>query len=96
MALRALFLFILAFALGSILATAQGDDFRIENEVYTGRASKPVAETLTLFSGNFVYDFVLGDQLNGLECKEITVFDKRRGRIVLLNAERKVDRTRAA
>ncbi len=90
MALRTLFLFILAFALGSMLATAQGDDFRVENEVFKGRDTKPVVETLTLFSGDFVYDFVLGDQSIGIECEEVTVFDMRRGRIMLLDAKRKI------
>jgi len=90
MALRTLFLFILAFTLGSILATAQGDDFRIENEVFRGNSTKPVAETLTLFAGDFVYDFVLGDQSDGIEYEEVTVFDNRRGRNLLLNAKRKI------
>jgi hypothetical protein len=90
MPLRPLFLFILAFVLGSMIATAQGDDFRVENEVFTGRDKKPVAETLTLFSGDFVYDFVVGDQAKGIESKEVTVFDIRRGRITLLDSSRKV------
>ncbi len=90
MAFRTLFLFILAFALGSLLASAQGDDFRVENKVFRGSNTKPVAETLTLFSGDFVYDFVLDDQSDGIECKEITVFDNRRGRILLLNTKRKI------
>jgi len=93
MAFRTLFLFLLACALGSILATAQGDDFRVENEVYAGSDEKPVTETLTLFSGDVAYDFVLGDRSDGIEFKYVTVFNNRLNSIVLLDPKRKIRTT---
>ncbi len=93
MALRPLFLFVLAFALGSVLATTRGGDFRVESEVYLGSDTEPVFETLTLFAGDVVYDFALGDQSDRTESKEVTVLNKRLGRIVLLDAKRKIQTT---
>ena len=64
---------------------ARAGDFRVDTDVFVDRnEEKPVAETLTLFSQGVVYDFIL----NGSE--EITVLDIRHGRIVLLDAERRV------
>lgn len=93
MALRPLFLFLLAFALGSALATAQGDDFRMETGVYSGNDQEPTHEALTVFSGDVVYNFELGDQPDRIESTLVTVFDVRRGRIVMLDGDRKIQTT---
>jgi hypothetical protein len=63
------------------------DDFRVETDVFVKDEPQPVAETLTLFAGDVVYDFLLSGP------REITVFDVRRGRIVLLDQQRKVRTT---
>lgn len=60
-------------------ATSQGQDMRIETEVYSGRSKQPVFENITLFTGNFVYDF----SRTGPE--RITVYDRSRGKFVLLD-----------
>lgn len=61
--------------------SAEGQDMRIETEVYSGKSKQPVFENITLFSGNSVYDF----SRTGPE--KITVYDRARGRFVLLNVE---------
>ena len=62
-------------------------DFRVDTDVFLGDAKEPVSETLTIFAGDVVYDFIL----NGPE--EITIFDVNRGRIVLLDSARSVRAT---
>lgn len=62
--------------------TAQ--EFRIETDVFVGDAKQPVGETLTIFSNGLVYDFLL----TGIE--EITLFDRKRDRLVLMDTQRKV------
>ncbi len=62
---------------------AAADDFRIETKVFAGKEAEPVSENLTLFRGGQVYDF-----LN--KPNEITLFDERHGRVVLLDPVRRV------
>jgi hypothetical protein len=62
-------------------------DFRVKTEVYVGDQKEPVAESLTLFSGSVVYDFLL----TGPE--EITVLDTKRGRFLVLDPARRVRTT---
>jgi len=93
MALRPLILFALAFALGSLLASARGDDFRMETKVYVGSDEAPAIETLTLFSGDVVYDFVLGNQPERIDSKLVTQFDMRNGKIRLLDGAREIQST---
>lgn len=59
-------------------------DFRVETDVFVGRKQEPVAEYLTLFYGNYIYDFLLTD------AQEITVFDVARNRFILLDPSRQV------
>ncbi|HEX3997611.1 MAG TPA: hypothetical protein VHX65_03570 [Pirellulales bacterium] len=73
-----------ALLAGSTLsAGAAADDFRIETKVYVGKETEPASEDLTLFRGEQVYDF-----LN--KPVEITVFDKPRSRVILLDPVRRV------
>ncbi len=80
---------LLSFSVLSIVAAfipqrAAADDFRIETKVFTGKDSdEPTTETLTLFRGGQVFDFLT-------KPNEITVFDKPRGRVILLDPVRKV------
>ena len=59
-------------------------EFRIETDVFVDDGKEPVVETLTVFTDGVVYDFLR----TGVE--EITVFDRDRNRLVLLDAQRKV------
>jgi len=81
-------LFSLVFATQAIFVThLHADSFRVETEVFIEEDREPVVETLTVFSGDVVYDFQLGTE------RETTVFDVRRGRIVLLDATRQIKST---
>jgi len=74
--------FVLAVALSNDLAA---DDFRMETEVFQGR--QKVHQTLTLFSGELVYDFVKSAKD---KIVETTIFDWRRNRFILLDNERQL------
>ena len=68
------------------------DEFRIATEVYVGEANEPAVETITLFSGGLVYDFLQYDH-EGVHREEFTIFDLQRNRIVLLDPQRRVQTT---
>ena len=51
--------------IGSTRAAAE--DFRVDTEVFNGDEKEPFAESLTLFAGGRVYDFLLN------EPQEITI-----------------------
>ena len=72
---------VLVFALS---ATASAEEFRIETGVFVDEETEPVVETLTIFSDGIVYDFLL----SGVE--EITLFDRKRQRLVLMDTQRRV------
>lgn len=63
------------------------DDFRVETELFLEKEKEAALATLTIFKGHVVYDFLLGTE------PETTVFDVARGRIVLLDPQRKVKTT---
>lgn len=65
------------------LAAAE-ESFRIETDVFVESEAEPVMQTLTLFSGGVVYDFIL------VESPEITIFDAQRGRVILLDEKREL------
>lgn len=64
-----------------------GQEFRVETEIFLDRASKPMIESLTLFSGEVAYDILL------TPVSETTVFDIRRGKITLLDRKRQLRAT---
>jgi hypothetical protein len=66
------------------LDVARAQQFRIDTEVFVDGEQEPVSTSLTIFRDEVVYDFLLGD------APETTVFDIRRGRIVLLDPQRQV------
>ncbi len=59
-------------------------EFRIETDVFLDDQKEPQVETLTIFTEGVVYDFLL----TGVE--EITLFDRERNRLVLMDTKRKV------
>ncbi len=61
-----------------------GQEFRVETDVYVDEETKPAIETLTIFADGIVYDFLL----TGVE--EITLFDRQRQRMVLMDTQRRV------
>ena len=62
---------------------AQGEEFRVESEVFAP-PNRRLAESVTLFADGMVYDFpLIGPQ-------EITIFDPQRKRMILLNADRQL------
>ena len=74
----------LAIALSGLVSSpASADDFRIETKVFVGKETEPVSEDLALFRGEQVYDF-----LN--KPREVTVFDKPRSRVILLDPARRI------
>jgi len=66
------------------------NQFRCDTEVFAGKDTKPVQQTLTMFDGKVVYDFMLGKPEKP---EEITVFDLGRGQITLLDPARKLKTT---
>lgn len=78
----------MGFALAA--GAAVGQEFRVETEVTFGRDAK-TSESLTLFAGDVVYDLVLGTAgETSSEIVETTIFDVRRGKLVLLDPARQV------
>lgn len=73
-----------ATALWLTASHALGQDFRIETDVFVGNEERASMTTLTLFQGSTVYDYL------GTEQPEITIFDAKRGRFVLLDCQRQI------
>lgn len=68
-----------------VAAVASADEFRMDTDVYLAGQKEPIGETLTLFTGDQVYDFTLSAP------QEIVVFDSnaQRGTFTLLDVERR-------
>ncbi len=74
---------VVAFWLGMVLV-GSGQDFRIETELFLNDEKEPFQETLTVFTEGRIWDFLRqGDQ-------EITLFDRDRNRLVLMDPKRKM------
>jgi hypothetical protein len=87
---RFLVLLALAVMFGVASAThGQSEDFRMQTSVFVGNNSVPAVSSLTMFTGTTIYDFIENES----EFGEITVFDVKRGRFVLLDPHRKVKTT---
>jgi hypothetical protein len=63
------------------------EEFRCDTEIFVAAEKNPVQQTLTIFAGGVVYDFLLG------KAEEITVYDVGRGQISLLDKTRKLRTT---
>ena len=68
-----------------VAVSTHGESFRIETKIYVGEQEEPTSETMTLFEGGVVYDFLAAP-------KQIAVFRKpsadRPGRFILLDPQR--------
>jgi hypothetical protein len=80
MFLRAIAVGCVAIALWATVSAA-GQEFRVGTDVYVDDEKKPVSESLTLFTSDVVYDFLLKP------AEEATIFDIRRGKLVLLDSQ---------
>jgi hypothetical protein len=72
-----------ASGVAGLAQRATADDFRIETKMFVGKETEPASENLTLFRGSEVYDFL--DKPS-----EITLFDRPRGRVILIDPVRRV------
>ncbi|NIL95994.1 MAG: hypothetical protein GTO53_01825 [Planctomycetales bacterium] len=72
----------LEFSLG-LTANVPAADFAMESRAFDGSHKKPFATNTTLFHEGLVYDFVNGSD-------EVTLLDKSRGRLVLMDKARQV------
>jgi hypothetical protein len=74
----------LAGMLAGLPAVADGQEFRVDTELFESQEKKPFLEQLTIFAADgTVYDLRL------TEPQEVTVFDPRHGRFTLLDEVRK-------
>jgi hypothetical protein len=64
-------------------------EFRVDTEIFVGDEKEPVAETLTIFSGGRVYDFLL-TRSQASSIQEVTIFEPARGQFTLLDPQRKL------
>jgi hypothetical protein len=64
-------------------ATLRADDFRIETKVFSGKGKAPLSQNVTLFAAGFVYDYLSDPD-------RVAVFDRTRGRFILLDPVRKI------
>jgi hypothetical protein len=73
-----------------VAGTASAENFRVESKVYKigDKNKKPITEITTVFADDVVYD-ILTDPQEGRD-PETTIFDVRRGRLIVLDPERKV------
>jgi hypothetical protein len=67
-----------------LLPPAMAQEFRVDTELFVGAEKEPALETLTIFSGGLVYDFVL------TEPREVVILDAQRGRFSLLDESRAI------
>jgi hypothetical protein len=74
----------LASALAGLPAATDGQDFRVDTEVFVGQEKTPALETLTIFSEGRVFDFVLAQP------REVAILDPSRGQFTLLEESRRV------
>jgi hypothetical protein len=73
----------------SITASAVGQSFRVHTKLISNEQSKPVAESLTIADGGFVFDFAYSPE-NPTVPREIVMLDLRRQQFVLMDVTRQV------
>lgn len=78
---------LIAIAAFFIVATASAEDFRIETRVFSGDSSEPASESVTLFQGDVVFDFLNGSS-------QVAIFRRPQGdvpgRFILLDRDREI------
>jgi hypothetical protein len=75
-----------ALAIGLLLLvphSVRAEDFRVDSQVFVGKETTPQSTNVTMFHGPHAYDF-----LN--QPRQITFYDLPRGRIVLVDPDRRV------
>jgi hypothetical protein len=70
-------------AASAVIGSARAEEFRIESKVYVADKAVPTSENTTFFRAGIVYDFLT-------QPAEITIFDKGRGRFILLDTTRRI------
>ncbi len=85
-------LLLLLIAVGATVLTrfsnsVSAEDFRMETDVFAETSADPIVETLTIFRGQVIYDFM------GSKGEEITILNIPRGSLVLLDTRRKLQTT---
>ena len=68
-------------------AQTQGQEFRLETQIYLGDSTDPVATNLTLFSAGMIYDFQMSKDVEP-EPVEVVILDLRKKSFVLIDLER--------
>ena len=74
---------IIVAAVGGFVHEASAADFRVDNQVFTVDQQEPLVRSTTVFGSAAVYDFLA-------DPAEVTMFDPRGGRIVLLDLSGRV------
>ena len=82
-------LFLLASTTERLVAQDSTQDFRVESQVFVDGTATPVAENLTLFSGQIAYDFQIAPDGSN-EVTEIVIFDQRNRQFILLDLKREM------
>jgi hypothetical protein len=67
----------------SLATSAVAEDFRVDSKVFVAKETEPHSTNVTLFQGTHVYDFLDIP-------RQIAIYDLQRGRVVLVNPERRV------
>ena len=85
-------LLLVLIAMGATVLTrfskpVSAEDFRMETDVFADTGTDPIVETLTIFRGQVIYDFM------GSEGEEITILNIPQGSLVLLDTRRKLKTT---
>jgi hypothetical protein len=79
-----------AVVLTLVAGTASAENFHVESKVYEvgGKNKKPITEITTVFADDVVYDFLTDPQ--GGRDPETTIVDVRRGRLIVLDPQRRI------
>lgn len=78
---------VLSLAWLVLAAAGRADEFRIVSKVYVGDEPAPVSETITLFDGETVYDFIASPPRTAVFRKPLGASE---GRFILLDPTRKL------
>jgi len=78
---------VVSLALFLVAAPVRADEFRIVSKVYVGEEPAPVSETITLFDGETVYDFIASPARTAVFRKPMGASE---GRFILLDPARQV------
>ena len=80
---------ILAIAVIGWSTNVSGQEFRIETQIYQNESTQPTYRSVTLFTPQLVYDFLMSDSADQ-EPVEMVIFDTRLRQLVLLDLQRQI------